>query len=60
MLATHHELAIIIGSAREVVSRRLEALAAKGIVANERGRVRILSRQDLLRLAQGGGQGLVT
>ncbi|MBU1315075.1 MAG: Crp/Fnr family transcriptional regulator [Alphaproteobacteria bacterium] len=53
--ATHQELAVAIGSAREVVSRRLEALASTGVVENERGRVRIRDRRALLRMAQGDG-----
>jgi CRP/FNR family transcriptional regulator, anaerobic regulatory protein len=50
--ATHAELAARIGSAREVVSRRLEAMAKRGWVSTDRGRVvlrdcgalRVLSR----------------
>jgi CRP/FNR family transcriptional regulator len=54
--ATHQELAVAIGSAREVVSRRLEAMASTGLVENERGRVRIRDRRALVRMAQGEGQ----
>ena len=39
--ATHAELAAMIGSAREVVSRRLDALARRGVLTLERGLVRI-------------------
>lgn len=49
--ATHQELAVVIGSAREVVSRRLEALSSKGLVESERGRIRIRNRARLQRLA---------
>ena len=49
--ATHQELAVSIGSAREVVSRRLEALASKGLIESERGRIRIRDRTGLQRLA---------
>lgn len=49
--ATHQELAAVIGTAREVVSRRLEALASKGIVANERGLIRVLDAAELGRMA---------
>ncbi|WP_347313249.1 Crp/Fnr family transcriptional regulator [Defluviimonas sp. SAOS-178_SWC] len=49
--ATHQELATAIGSAREVVSRRLDALARSGLVATERGAVRIRDRNGLSRLA---------
>jgi len=50
--ATHAELAARIGSAREVVSRRLEALAKRGLVATDRGRVALRDRAALARLAQ--------
>ncbi|GEO83936.1 MULTISPECIES: Crp/Fnr family transcriptional regulator [Alphaproteobacteria] len=50
--ATHQELAAVIGTAREVVSRRLEALASKGIVANERGVIRLLDAAELARMAK--------
>ncbi|EKF60038.1 CRP/FNR family transcriptional regulator [Agrobacterium albertimagni AOL15] len=49
---THHDLSVIIGTAREVVSRRLEALASKGVVANERGQIRIINRAELARMAR--------
>ncbi len=49
--ATHQELATAIGSAREVVSRRLDALARSGLVATERGAVLIRDRTGLARLA---------
>lgn len=46
--ATQSDLAARIGSAREVVSRRLEMFAREGLTLNERGHVRLL-RPDLLR-----------
>ncbi len=49
---THHDLAVIIGTAREVVSRRLEALVSKGVVANERGQIRIINRAELAHMAR--------
>ena len=49
--ATHQELATAIGSAREVVSRRLDALARSGLVATERGVVLIRDPAGLARLA---------
>lgn len=49
---THQELAVVIGTAREVVSRRLEALASKGVVASERGQIRIIERGELARMAR--------
>jgi len=50
--ATHAEIAVMIGTAREVVSRRLDALARRGIVALERGVVRILDGETLADLAE--------
>ncbi len=47
--ATHQQLAVAIGSAREVVSRRLDALASAGLIALERGGLRL---SDRARLAQ--------
>lgn len=47
---THHELAIAIGSAREVVSRRLELFGKKGLVALERGNIRITNQAGLRQL----------
>jgi CRP/FNR family transcriptional regulator len=47
---THQELAFDIGTAREVVSRRLKRFEAQGLVALERGRVRILDRSGLSAL----------
>lgn len=49
---THQELAVMIGSAREVVSRRLEALGSKGVIANERGLIRVLDAAELGRMAK--------
>ncbi|APZ54396.1 Crp/Fnr family transcriptional regulator [Salipiger abyssi] len=50
--ATHAEIATTIGSAREVVSRRLDALARRGIVALDRGAVRLLDMDTLRILAE--------
>lgn len=47
---THQELATAIGSVREVVSRRLDALAKKGLVALERGTIRVTDRDGLSAL----------
>lgn len=49
--ATHQELATAIGSAREVVSRRLDAFQRSGWVATERGAVRLTDASALRRLA---------
>ena len=54
--ATHGEIASAIGSAREVVSRRLEALSARGIVTLERGAVRIAAAAELRRAAEEPGE----
>ena len=51
--ATQADLAARIGSAREVVSRKLEAFAREGLTVNERGQVRLL-RPDLLRQRAAG------
>ncbi|MBT8425542.1 MAG: Crp/Fnr family transcriptional regulator [Silicimonas sp.] len=48
--ATQQEIANAIGSAREVVSRRLDAMGRRGWLTHARGRVTIL-REDALRLA---------
>lgn len=52
--ATHQQLAVAIGSAREVVSRRLDALSSAGLIALERGEIRILDRARLSRRMQDG------
>jgi CRP/FNR family transcriptional regulator len=49
--ATQADIASGIGSAREVVSRRLDALARQGAIAQSRGRVEILDAGLLRRLA---------
>lgn len=52
VMTTHQELATIIGSAREVVSRRLDTMAARGLIDVERGQIRILDRAKLAQLAE--------
>lgn len=52
--ATQAELAVAIGSAREVVSRRLDALARRGIVRSERGRVYLQDIPALREIAATG------
>lgn len=49
--ATQTDLATRIGTAREVVSRRLDAMARQGLVATDRGRVRLLDSAALQCLA---------
>jgi CRP/FNR family transcriptional regulator len=51
--ATQGELAARIGTAREVVSRRLEALVRSGAVVTERGAVRIRDAAALRQRAAG-------
>ncbi|MCU0831366.1 MAG: Crp/Fnr family transcriptional regulator [Rhizobiaceae bacterium] len=49
--STHAEIATAIGSVREVVSRRLDALRGRGLVSLERGQTQILDRAALLAIA---------
>jgi CRP/FNR family transcriptional regulator len=49
--ATHGDIASAIGSAREVVSRRLESLAGRGAVTLERGVIHLASRKMLAEIA---------
>jgi CRP/FNR family transcriptional regulator len=53
--ATHEAIAVEIGSAREVVSRQLHHFAERGLLETSRGRVKILARQALVRLARPAG-----
>jgi CRP/FNR family transcriptional regulator, anaerobic regulatory protein len=50
---THQELAVAIGSVREVVSRRLEILAKQGLITQERGQITIINPA---RLKQAAGE----
>ncbi len=52
--ATQAELAALIGTAREVVSRRLDVFARSGWVRTERGTVVLTDREALTRLARAG------
>jgi len=49
--ATHQELAVELGSAREVVSRTLKAFERRGLVTLSRGEIRIAARARLEALA---------
>ncbi|MAZ85069.1 MAG: Crp/Fnr family transcriptional regulator [Hoeflea sp.] len=49
--ATHDDLARELGTAREVVSRVLQDFQKRGLVSQARGRVRLLSRESLTRIA---------
>ena len=48
---THQVLAAEIGTAREVVSRKLKLFEAKGVIKLSRGRVEIVDRDGLQQLA---------
>ena len=48
--ATHQEIAVELGSAREVISRLLKDFERKGWIAMQRRRIDILDRQALDRL----------
>lgn len=48
---THEEMARYIGSAREVVTKVLKYFAQEGIVALRRGKITILDKEKLRRLA---------
>ncbi|MEJ1157971.1 Crp/Fnr family transcriptional regulator [Prosthecomicrobium sp. N25] len=50
--ATHHVLAVELGSAREVVSRQLKAFERDGLVRLQRGEVRIVDRAGLQAVAE--------
>lgn len=50
--ATHADLAVAIGSAREVVSRRLDTLAKRGLVSVDRGTILLRDPESLRTLAQ--------
>lgn len=49
--ATHQTLAVELGSAREVVSRQLKLLEKQGLVSLGRGRITLIDRTRLARIA---------
>ncbi len=49
--STHQQLADDLGTAREVVSRRLKRLEQRGILSVERGRITVLDRRRLAAAA---------
>ena len=51
VVATHDDLARELGTAREVVSRMLADFQKRGLISQSRGRVGILSREGLARIA---------
>lgn len=48
VVGTHEEIALALGTAREVVTRQLRQLARAGLIRTQRGRIRIL-QPGLLR-----------
>jgi CRP/FNR family transcriptional regulator len=50
--ATHADLATRIGSAREVVSRRLDAMARQGLLRTDRGHITLTDLPALRQIAQ--------
>jgi len=50
---TQSELAALVGAARESVSRALKALEMDGLLTLKRGRILILEREKLRRIAEG-------
>ena len=46
---THQQLAVEIGTVREVVSRRLAVLESRGLIVRQRGQIQILDRPQLTR-----------
>ena len=50
---THDGIARLIGSAREVVSKVLKYLSEDGVVALGRGKVRVLDKEKLKKIASG-------
>ena len=47
--ATHEAIAVEIGSAREAVSRQLALFARDGLIAQGRGRIRVVDRPAVVR-----------
>ena len=45
--ATHEQLALEVGTAREVVSRHLKSLEREGLIETQRGRISVLRRKTL-------------
>jgi len=51
VLTTHQKLSVELGHAREVISRQLQEFQRRGWIAQARGRVSLLDRAQLQRLA---------
>lgn len=54
--ATHQELSVELGTAREVISRQLQELQRRGWIALSRGKVTLLDASQLADLAKLGGR----
>lgn len=52
IVVTHQDLAVELGTAREVVSRRLKAFEKRGLVRLGRGTVEVVDRAALARLGE--------
>ena len=55
LAVTHQDLAVELGTAREVISRLLKEFERRGLVQLERGLIRILDKGALRGLAEAGG-----
>jgi hypothetical protein len=53
---TQEELAHLVGTTREAVNRELGRLARRGLLSLGRGRILILRRQELSRLAESASE----
>ncbi len=51
LIVTHDEIAKDLGSAREVVSRMLKYFQKEGFVTLERGKIVVLDKESLLKIA---------
>jgi len=52
LTTTHQEIALEIGSAREVVSRKLKSFEHQGLLSMQRGHLNLLDRQAMAVLAE--------
>lgn len=50
--ATHQRLASELGTAREVISRILQDFQKRGMIAQSRGRIEMLDKPELMRIAE--------
>ena len=51
VLTTHQKLSVELGTAREVISRQLQEFQRRGWIEQARGRVKLIDRTQLNRLA---------